>query len=313
AAEAADGAAFLRKVCERENSEVRLAVYNIRSHAFREVGVTPRKWAGEGLLGAVLRYDALDEFVDAYAISVQSVASNSPAETAGLIPLKDFDFPLGTAEVMFRNIDDVSEIVSGCKWKNTTLYVYNSDSESVREVTIMPFTGWGGDDCLGADMRPVALHKIPAPRQSQAMASGLPPAPRAQLLARLRSRAQPWAAVRVAMPDEKATGRVLLPDAVLPSRYDLRLAPDLERFVFDGKARITVDVREATSDVVMHAFELQVSSVKFVPAEGEAIAAVSLAQNLKEKTLTATFEEVLPVGAGVVEVEYTGILNDQMA
>lgn len=115
------------------------------------------------------------------------------------------------------------------------------------------------------------------------------------------------------MPSEKATGRVLLPDAVLPSRYDLRLVPDLERFVFDGKARITVDVHEATSDVVMHAFELQVSSVKFVPAEGEAMDAVSLVQNLKEKTFTATFAEVLPVGAGFVDVEYAGILNDQMA
>mmetsp|Transcript_89966 Transcript_89966/g.162274 ORF Transcript_89966/g.162274 Transcript_89966/m.162274 type:complete len:905 (-) Transcript_89966:51-2765(-) len=111
----------------------------------------------------------------------------------------------------------------------------------------------------------------------------------------------------------KAADRVLLPDAVLPSRYEIRLTPDLERFVFDGKVRIHVDVHEATNEVTLHSKELSVSSASFTPSEGSAVEVVVISQNLKETTVTLTFAEVLPVGPGVVEVEFIGILNNQMA
>jgi len=85
--------------------------------------------------------------------------------------------------------------------------------------------------------------------------------------------------------------------------------------VFDGKVDIQVDVNEATSDVKLHAKELQFSAVTFKPAgaDSEPIGVEVISQNLKEKTVTFTFPEVLPVGAGVLEIEYTGILNNQMA
>ena len=152
--------AFFQKLRELENNEVKLKVYNIRTHDIREVAITPRRWDGEGLLGAQLCSEKLDRFNfgDAYAINVLSVATSSPAERAELVPMKDF--LLGTTQVMFRTIDDVSRIISACQWKNTTVYVYNSDSGNIRQVAIY-------EDCLGADLRPVALHKIPAPKHSQ--------------------------------------------------------------------------------------------------------------------------------------------------
>ena len=139
-------------------------MYNIRVDEIREVVVTPRRWdGGEGLLGVLLCNEKLDNFLDAYAISVLSVATSSPAERAELVPMKDF--LLGTTEVMFRNIDDVSNIISVCQWKNTTVYVYNSDSKNIREVAIY-------EDYLGADLQPVALHKIPVPLGLVASAVG---------------------------------------------------------------------------------------------------------------------------------------------
>lgn len=40
--------------------------------------------------------------------------------------------------------------------------------------------------------------------------------------------------------------RVVLPGHILPNRYDLHLAPDLERFTYDGKVIINVKVAEPT-------------------------------------------------------------------
>lgn len=116
-------------------------------------------------------------------------------------------------------------------------------------------------------------------------------------------------------PVDKAAGRVLLPDNVVPSRYDIRLVPDLVRFVFDGKEKISVDVREATNEIVCHAKELQITCAKFTPA-GEGAGAIdteTIALNMKKGTVAFTFGEVLPVGAGVLEIEFVGCLNNQMA
>ena len=109
-AASADQMAFSQKVRELENNEVKLKVYNIRVDEIREVAVTPRSWDGKGLLGVRLCHEKLDNFLDAYAISVLSVATSSPAERAELVPMKDF--LLGTTQVMFRNIDDVSHMIS---------------------------------------------------------------------------------------------------------------------------------------------------------------------------------------------------------
>lgn len=49
-----------------------------------------------------------------------------------------------------------------------------------------------------------------------------------------------------------------LPRAVRPSRYDLRLRPDLDAATFEGRVRIDVRVDKATVEVVLNAAELEV-------------------------------------------------------
>jgi len=117
------------------------------------------------------------------------------------------------------------------------------------------------------------------------------------------------------MAAEKSKGRVLLPDSVVPSRYEVKLTPDLERFAFDGVARIEVEVHEATSEVKMHAKELQFVSATFRGAEAgaEEATATNINLDLKAQVVTFVFPEFLPVGKGVITVEYAGILNNQMA
>lgn len=153
---------FFQKIQESENTRTKLVVHNIRTHTSRAVFVTPRKWGGAGLLGAVVRFDALDN-VDNQGIRVLEVFPKSPAQEAQLVPNKDY--LLGTTEVLFRDMDELAEIVNLSMGHTIRIYVYNSDSESIREVSITPNLSWGGEGAIGADIRSGLLHRIPAPRR----------------------------------------------------------------------------------------------------------------------------------------------------
>jgi len=109
--------------------------------------------------------------------------------------------------------------------------------------------------------------------------------------------------------------RVLLPSDVEPVKYDLTLEPDLERFTFEGVVKIDVKVNVATEVVSVHQKQLVISEAKFTPSEAGAKAMEAEEITLKVKDMTATFgfAEVLPVGDGVLEIKFRGILNDQMA
>lgn len=51
--------------------------------------------------------------------------------------------------------------------KPIVLRVYNSESDDIREVTIVPNKSWGGEGSLGCNMGYGLLHKIPTRKSSQ--------------------------------------------------------------------------------------------------------------------------------------------------
>ena len=51
-----------------------------------------------------------------------------------------------------------------------------------------------------------------------------------------------------------------LPRTVVPSRYDIRLEPDLTTFVFTGVETVTVTVSEPVTDIWLNAVELAITS-----------------------------------------------------
>lgn len=107
--------------------------------------------------------------------------------------------------------------------------------------------------------------------------------------------------------------RVLLPSDLVPEHYDLTLEPDLERFTFEGSVKITCDVQVATDKVSVHAHDLLLSTAQFTPHGAAPLKADEITLKAKAKTATIGFDEVLPVGKGVLEIKFRGILNDQMA
>src|SRR2546429_10017193 len=50
-----------------------------------------------------------------------------------------------------------------------------------------------------------------------------------------------------------------LPRQVVPTRYEIRLVPDLTTSVFAGVETITVTVHEPTSEILLNAAELEIS------------------------------------------------------
>src|SRR4026208_995277 len=50
-----------------------------------------------------------------------------------------------------------------------------------------------------------------------------------------------------------------LPTTVVPSRYDLRLEPDLDKATFVGEETVTVEVREPVTEIVLNRAERRIA------------------------------------------------------
>jgi len=102
-----------------------------------------------------------------------------------------------------------------------------------------------------------------------------------------------------------------LPDTVVPTHYDLAIAPDLAASRFEGTAGITVTVREPVEEVVLNAAELEIHTALARDASGrELVGAVSL--DGSHERLTVRFPSALAAGEAVLTLTYSGAINDQL-
>lgn len=86
-----------------------------------------------------------------YSVSCgQDIHPNSPAGAAGLRSFTDYI--IGTADGVLHDPSDFYLLVEQAYKRPLRLYVYNSDDDSCREVTIVPDLEWGGEGrYVGAD------------------------------------------------------------------------------------------------------------------------------------------------------------------
>ena len=96
--------------------------------------------------------------------------------------------------------------------------------------------------------------------------------------------------------------RQVLPDTVVPTHYDLALAPDSRALSFRGKVTIAVTVRTATADVVLNAVGLTFEHARV--DGGSADAVVTLDDKLQRAKLH--FNAPLAPGSHVLAIDYTG-------
>ncbi|TMB10890.1 MAG: M1 family peptidase, partial [Deltaproteobacteria bacterium] len=99
-----------------------------------------------------------------------------------------------------------------------------------------------------------------------------------------------------------------LPTHVVPSRYDLRLEPDLATLSFHGEETVTVTVAEATDEVVLNAVELAITEATIANDRGEALRGVPTMDEAAERCRIA-FPRHLAPGAWRLRLVFTGHLN----
>jgi hypothetical protein len=150
---------FIDLIKSSEDVVLPIRVYNSKSGVTRDVALVPsRKWPGEGMLGITIRFDTYHN-VDEDVVHILDVEAGSPADLAGL--QADSDYLLGTSERVFKSIDILFEELQAHINKTMEIYVYNSNTDEVRNVVIMPSDEWGGEGLLGAGLAHGFLHRIP--------------------------------------------------------------------------------------------------------------------------------------------------------
>ena len=115
-------------------------------------------WGGQGLLGVTIRMDNFAAAED-NLLRVLSVQKSSPAQIAGLTP--NSDYLLGTAMESFPSEDVLADVLEENTDRVVEIYVYNTESDVVRVVTLMPTLSWGGGGLLGAEVGRGYLHRLP--------------------------------------------------------------------------------------------------------------------------------------------------------
>jgi hypothetical protein len=162
---------FAAMIKDEEGKRVKLTVYNCRTQALRDVFVIPRSWDGQGLLGLVVKFDLIENGEN-QGLRILEVHPNSPASKAGLIAFKDFIICSG--DIIIRDGGDLAELVNSHIGDELSLTVYNTDTESIRDVKVTPLKDWGGEGLLGFSTGSGVLHRIPMARKPLKVADESP-------------------------------------------------------------------------------------------------------------------------------------------
>eukprot|EP00123_Amoebidium_parasiticum_P004170 comp15455_c0_seq1/m.12427 comp15455_c0_seq1/g.12427 ORF comp15455_c0_seq1/g.12427 comp15455_c0_seq1/m.12427 type:complete len:283 (-) comp15455_c0_seq1:316-1164(-) len=153
------------------NKEVILQVYSSKTGDFREVVVVPTTYGGPGVLGASLRscnYPNANETT----WHILELQPNSPAAAAGLHSFTDYI--IGTPEAIVSDPADLGILLERFDKKELRMYVYNSEDDDIRMVTLIPDSNWGGEGSLGCNIGSGLLHKIPTRPAQKASVQEVP-------------------------------------------------------------------------------------------------------------------------------------------
>ncbi|XP_046384166.1 Golgi reassembly-stacking protein 1-like isoform X3 [Ischnura elegans] len=102
----------------------------------------------------------LESFFD-FIVSIGNkrleVNPSSPAEEAGLRAFEDYI--IGADSVLHKS-EDLFSLIEAHEGRALKLYVYNTQEDACREVTITPNSGWGGEGSVGCGIGYGYLHRI---------------------------------------------------------------------------------------------------------------------------------------------------------
>ncbi|XP_033224915.1 Golgi reassembly-stacking protein 2 isoform X2 [Belonocnema kinseyi] len=140
------------------DKELQLTVYSSKTQVVRQTVIVPSlTWGGQGLLGVSIRFCSF-EGANENVWHVLEVHPSSPADLAGLRSFTDY---IIGADSVLHESEDLFSLIEAHESRPLKLYVYNTDDDSCREVTITPNNTWGGEGSLGCGIGYGYLHRIP--------------------------------------------------------------------------------------------------------------------------------------------------------
>ncbi|GAB4842590.1 hypothetical protein Ancab_012566 [Ancistrocladus abbreviatus] len=110
-------------------------------------------------------------------------------------------------------------------------------------------------------------------------------------------------------------GKNQLPKFAIPKSYNLSLKPDLLACTFTGSVQISVSIIEQTSVLVLNVLELSIHQACFIDSSATEVKQFrpsDVVVDGDDEILVLVFDEVLGVGDGVLEINFSGVLNDYM-
>jgi puromycin-sensitive aminopeptidase len=102
-----------------------------------------------------------------------------------------------------------------------------------------------------------------------------------------------------------------LPRAVVPTRYDIRLEPDLTALTFRGEEIVAVTVAEPVTEIVLNAVDLAIDTAELANDAGACLAAAATLDEATERCRLAFAQPVAP-GAWRLRLAFRGSLNDKL-
>ena len=108
-----------------------------------------------------------------------------------------------------------------------------------------------------------------------------------------------------------ASNAVVLPETARPSKYRIKLQPDLKNFTFDGEQSVDLLILEATSTIVLNSIDLEISNTT-LHANGTTLTSKSVTIDKDAETATLDFGETIQPGDARLEMVFTGGLNDKL-
>lgn len=101
-----------------------------------------------------------------------------------------------------------------------------------------------------------------------------------------------------------------LPRSVIPTRYRIRLEPDLGAHSFTGSETISVTVDAPVADIILNAADIEIQSAQLVM--GDTVVGASIRYDEEFERAILSLESLVEPGDYELNVSFTGILNDQL-
>ena len=107
-----------------------------------------------------------------------------------------------------------------------------------------------------------------------------------------------------------ANATTQLPRGVVPSQYAIEVTPHADKLAFDGKARIDLNVAEATDRIVLQAIDMSFANSRLVAADGSSTPA-RVVVDADAQTAAFVFDKPLAPGGYVLSTDYSGVIGTQ--